>query len=101
MRLKRRRRGMSGYRYPREEGPSEEEVKRARESVMRMYLTPTARQRLTNVSLVKPDLARSIEDFIIQLVSSGKLNKKIDEDELKSILMRIGQSRRREYKFRL
>lgn len=90
---------MSGYGYPEERKPSEEEVRRLRESILRTYLTPAARARLTNVSLARPEVARSIEDMIISLVSSGRLNKKIDEDELKSILLRI-QSRKREFKIK-
>ncbi|NIN52884.1 MAG: DNA-binding protein [Nitrososphaeria archaeon] len=91
---------MRGYGYPQGEKPDEEEEKRLRESILRVYLTPTARQRLTNVSLVKPEIAKSIENLIISLVSSGRLNKKIDEEELKNILLKMQQSRKREFRFR-
>jgi len=66
---------------------------------MRMALTSEARQRLMNVKMVKPDLANSIEEYIMQLVSSGKLKRVIDDDQLKELLMSL-QERRRDIKIR-
>ena len=57
-----------------------------RENVMRIALTSEARQRLTNVRMVKPDVAHAIEEYIIQLVSSGRLKRTIDDEQLKEML---------------
>ena len=57
-----------------------------RENVMRVALTSEARQRLTNVRMVKPDVAHAIEEYIIQLVSSGRLKRTIDDEQLKEML---------------
>lgn len=70
-----------------------------RDGVLRMALTSEARQRLTNVKMVKPDLANSIEDYVVQLASSGKLTKVIDDDQLKELLVSL-QGRKREIKIR-
>ena len=64
-----------------------------------MALTSEARQRLMNVKMVKPDLANSIEEYILQLVTSGKLKRVIDDDELKELLMSL-QEKRRDIKIR-
>ncbi len=79
----------------------EEASKRAmRENVMRIALTSEARQRLTNVRMVKPEVARAIEEYIIQLASSGRLKRTIDDDQLKEMLSTIQGTAKREFKIR-
>ncbi len=75
--------------------------KTMRENVMRIALTSEARQRLTNVRMVKPEVAQAIEEYIIQLVTSGRLKRTIDDDQLKEMLATIqGQQQRHEFKIR-
>jgi programmed cell death protein 5 len=62
------------------------ERKMMREAALRMALTSEARQRLANVKMVRPDLAASIEEYVIQLASSGKLRKPVDDDQVKQML---------------
>ncbi len=69
----------------------EEEIKR--QLLLRQFLTPEARERLRRVSLVKPDLARRVEDIIIQLGVQGRLDHLVTDSELKSILAKV-QSRK-------
>ena len=57
-----------------------------REAALRMALTSEARQRLANVKMVRPDLAGSIEEYVIQLASSGKLRSPVDDEQLKQML---------------
>ncbi len=75
------------------------ERKMMREAALRMALTSDARQRLANVKMVRPDLASSIEEYVIQLASSGKLRKAIDDDQLKQMLAAL-QEKKREIKIR-
>lgn len=79
-----------------EEKEREEQVKR--QALLRQYLTPEARERLKRVSLVKPDLARRVEDIIIQLGVQGRLDHRITDGELKSILARV--QTRKDYRIR-
>ncbi len=82
--------------------PPEKEVaekKAMREGVLRMALTSEARQRLANVKMVKPELALSIEEYVIQLVSSGRLKTAIDDDQVKQMLQSL-QEKKREIKIR-
>ncbi len=71
-----------------------------RENVMRIALTSEARQRLTNVRMVKPDVANAIEEYIIQLASSGRLKRTIDDEQLKELLSSIQGTAKREFKIR-
>jgi programmed cell death protein 5 len=79
---------------------AEEAQKRTiRENIIRMALTSEARQRLANIRMVKPDIARIIEEYVIQLVSSRKLKSVIDDDQLKGILSSL-QERKKDFKIR-
>ena len=81
--------------------PKEEESakKSMKENIIRMALTSEARQRLTNIKMVKPDIARIIEDYVIQMAQTGKLTKTIDDVQLKQILSSL-QERKKEFKIR-
>ncbi len=75
------------------------EKKAMRENVLRMALTSEARQRLANVKMVKPELASSIEEYVIQLASSGRLKRAVDDEQLKQMLQAL-QEKKREIKIR-
>jgi len=82
-------------------GSQEDASRRAmRENVIRVALTSEARQRLTNVRMVKPEVAHAIEEYIIQLVSSGRLKKTIDDEQLKELLQTIQGTAKKEFKIR-
>ena len=82
-------------------GAQDDAQRRAmRENVMRIALTSEARQRLTNVRMVKPDVAHAIEEYIIQLVSSGRLKRTIDDEQLKDLLSSIQGTAKKEFKIR-
>lgn len=90
------------HKEPQPRGASQEEQSRKamRENVMRVALTSEARQRLTNVKMVKPDVAHAIEEYIVQLVSSGRLKRTIDDEQLKELLTSIQGTGKREFKIR-
>ncbi|MDG6951017.1 MAG: DNA-binding protein, partial [Nitrososphaerota archaeon] len=73
--------------------------KMMREAALRMALTSDARQRLANVKMVRPDLAGSVEEYVIQLASSGKLRKPVDDEQVKQMLGAL-QEKKREIKIR-
>jgi programmed cell death protein 5 len=78
----------------------EAQKKALRDNVIRMALTSEARQRLTNVRMVKPEVAQAIEEYIIQMATSGRLKRVIDDDQLKEMLTSIQDKSRREFKIR-
>jgi programmed cell death protein 5 len=67
---------------------------------MRIALTSEARQRLANIRMVKPDVAHAIEEYIIQMVSAGRLKRTIDDDQLKELLSSIQGQGKKEFKIR-
>jgi programmed cell death protein 5 len=68
--------------------------KMMREAALRSALTSEARQRLANVKMVRPDLANSIEEYVIQLASSGKLRKPVDDEQVKQMLGALQEKKR-------
>ena len=71
-----------------------QEKKVMREGLLRMALTSEARERLANVRMVRPDLASSIEEYVIQLASSGKLRTAIDDEQVKQMLVTLQGNKR-------
>lgn len=72
----------------------EQEKKQLKENLLRMVLTSDARQRLTKVKIVRPQIAQMVEDHLIQLASAGKLKRVVTDDELKNILLSLQQPKR-------
>ena len=65
-----------------------------REAALRMALTSEARQRLANVRMVRPDLSNAVEEYVIQLASSGKLRSVVDDDQVKQMLATLQGKKR-------
>lgn len=82
---------------------AEEEAAREaqRQAILRVILTPEARERLANVKLVKPELARAVEDYLINMYSSGQLGGVVDDDTLRGILATVDSKTRRELRIRV
>ncbi len=65
-----------------------------REQVLRVLLTSDARDRLNNVRMVKPEIAKSIESQLMQLANAGRVKRPINDDELKELLSSFQQPKR-------
>jgi programmed cell death protein 5 len=78
---------------------AQQQLEMQKQAVLRRVLTADARQRLTNLKMVKPDFAKQLELQLIQLAQQGKTSIPITDEQLKEILVRL-QSRRREIKIR-
>ncbi|MFW9802661.1 MAG: DNA-binding protein [Candidatus Thorarchaeota archaeon] len=77
------------------------EAQAQKEAILRQILTPEARSRLTNIRMVKPQVAEQIELQLIQLASSGRLRARVTDEQLKKLLQQItGQERERKISFR-
>jgi programmed cell death protein 5 len=86
---------------PQSQQPNDEEARKreAEASAMRqrallILLDPSARQRLMNVRMVKPELATAVENYLLSAASSGKLNRALTDEELKQILLSIQQPKK-------
>jgi len=71
-----------------------QERRMMREGALRMALTSEARQRLANVRMVRPDLANAVEEYVIQLATSGKLRSAVDDDQVKQMLATLQGKKR-------
>jgi programmed cell death protein 5 len=85
--------------------PNDEESRRReaeaaamRQRVLQVVLDSEARQRLMNIRLVKPDLAMTVENYLITAASSGRINRPLTDEELKQLLLRIQQPKK-EFRF--
>ena len=75
----------------------QQQVEATKQAIMRRMLEPKARQRLSNLRMVKPDFANQLELQLIQLAQSGKVKTPMTDELLKEILIRL-QSQRRDIK---
>ncbi|MGA8543260.1 MAG: DNA-binding protein [Thermoplasmata archaeon] len=65
-----------------------------RTDALRRILTPEARERLGRIRLAKPDIAASVEQQLLQLAASGRLQRQVDDATLRALLERIMPDRR-------
>ena len=78
---------------------AQQELESRKQALLRGILTPEARQRLTNLKMVRPKFAEQLELQLIQIAQQGRVPLPIDDDQLKEILSRL-QPTRREIKIR-
>ncbi|XP_059848976.1 programmed cell death protein 5 isoform X2 [Mobula hypostoma] len=62
-----------------------------RNSILAQVLDQSARARLSNLALVKPEKAKSVENYLIQMAKFGQLGGKISESGLIEILEKANQ----------
>ena len=77
-----------------EEARKREAEAMMRQKVLMVLLDQDARQRLTNVRMVKPDLALAVENYLISSASTGKLNRALSDEELKQLLVNLQQPKK-------
>ena len=65
-----------------------------RSEVLRRILTPEARERLGRIRLAKPEVASAVEQQLISLAASGRLQRQVDDATLRALLERISPDRR-------
>jgi programmed cell death protein 5 len=66
-----------------------------KENLLRSVLSPEARQRLTNLKMVKPEFTEQLELQLIQLAQQGKVPVPLGDAQLRQILVQL-QSRKHE-----
>jgi programmed cell death protein 5 len=66
-----------------------------KENLLRTMLSPEARQRLTNLKMVKPEFTEQLELQLIQLAQQGKIPVPLADEQLRRILAQL-QSRKHE-----
>jgi programmed cell death protein 5 len=77
----------------------QQQMEMQKQALLRNILTPEARQRLTNLKMIKPEFTEQLELQIIQLAQQGKIPVPLADEQLRQILVQL-QSRKRETKIR-
>lgn len=76
-----------------------EQMEKLKAQYLRVFMTAEARERLANVKMVRPDLAKQVEEHIIQLGLQNRLSHPVTDEELKNLLLKL-QEQRREFRIR-
>lgn len=80
---------------------AQQEAEAQKQALMRRILTPEARQRLTNVKMVRPDFAEQLEVQLLQLAQAGRVKIPITDDMLKRLLAQLqAQQQQRDIRIR-
>jgi programmed cell death protein 5 len=76
--------------------PDEEAIEQQRQqqeaqkkAILRQHLTDGARKRLNTVKMSKPQVGEQVEQQVIALAQSGRIQGKIDEEKMKAILKEL------------
>ena len=79
---------------------AQDEAEAQKQALMRKILTPEARQRMTNIKMVRPEYGEQLELQLLQLAQTGRIKIPIDDDVLKRLLSQLQGSSRREINIR-
>jgi programmed cell death protein 5 len=77
----------------------QQQVQVQKQAILKRILTMEARQRLTNIKMVRPEFADQLELQLIQLAQSGRVKLPISDAQLKEALVRL-QSQKKDIKIR-
>jgi len=77
----------------------DQQLELQKQALLRKILSSEARQRLTNLKMVRPEFTEQLELQLIQLAQQGKLPIPLSDAQLKQILAQL-QSQKRETKIR-
>ncbi len=77
-------------------GQDEEAIEQQRQqaeaqkkAILRQNLTDGARKRLNTVKMSKPEVGEQVEQQIVALAQSGRIQGKIDEEKMKQLLQEL------------
>jgi len=73
---------------------AQKRIELQKQALIRRILTPKARQRLTNLKMVRPEFASQLELQLIQIAQQGRISLPITDDQLKEILSRLQRTRK-------
>ena len=80
-----------------ESGGADEEAQQAaqeraeaqQEAILKQHLTDGARQRLNAVEMSKPQFAKQVKQQVATLAQSGRVQGRIDEEQMKDLLREL------------
>ncbi|CAH8671732.1 unnamed protein product [Schistosoma haematobium] len=60
-----------------------------RASILAQILDQDARARLNTIAITKPEKAKMVENMLINMAQTGRLGPKLNEEQLKQILLQV------------
>lgn len=76
-----------------------EQLEAQKQALLKQILSTEARQRLTNLKMIKPEFTEQLELQLIQLAQMGKVQIPLSDAQLKQILIQL-QGKKREITIR-
>lgn len=77
-----------------EELERQQRMKSQIQMILMQVLEPDARERLNTIKLTKPEFAGAVEQQLVALAQSGRLQKKITDSQLKELLRQLAPAKR-------
>jgi programmed cell death protein 5 len=68
---------------------AQEQAEAQKQAILKQYLTDGARQRLNAVQMSKPEFAEQVEQQLVALAQSGRIQNRIDEEQMKELLKEL------------
>ena len=68
---------------------AQEQADAQKKAILRQHLTDGARKRLNTIKMSKPEYGEQVEQQMLALAQSGRIQGKIDEDKMKEVLQEL------------
>ena len=68
---------------------AQERAEAKQEALLKQHLTDGARQRLNAVEMSKPEFAKQVKKQVVALAQSGRVQGRIDEDQMRELLKKL------------
>ena len=72
----------------------QKEFEEKKKMILRSILTTKAKERLSNIKLARPQIGEQIENQLIILAQSGRLQQKITDQQLRDLLSKLMPKKR-------
>ena len=81
--------GEGGQTDPAAQEAAAERAEAQKEALLKQHLTDGARKRLNAVQMSKPQFAEQVEQQLVALAQSGRIQDRIDEDQMRDLLREL------------
>jgi len=87
--LKEQQGGGQGQGQAEAQEAAQQQAEQQKQAMLRQYLSDGARRRLNSVRMSKPELADRVEQQVVALGRSGRIQNQLDEDQMKELLREL------------
>jgi programmed cell death protein 5 len=68
---------------------AQQQAEQQKQAMLKQHLTDGARKRLNTIRMSKPEFADKVEQQVLALAQSGRIQGRIDEDQMKELLREL------------